>query len=99
HPPQHRQLRTLRVRNRDDRSVVEHFIEGLEVGEIEPAVKRRQSPTAKGSEQRKLEKVDVEVNDIEFIGAPSNLIQHHYVVWQMIQDGRIEPQRLFAAGH
>ena len=50
-------------------------------------------------EQRKLELVDMEVQNVEILGALADAIEHQHVVGNGIPDARVEPQRLRHAGH
>ena len=69
----------------------------LEIGQVLPAVQRRHRPPRLIVEDREVELVDVEMQDVELAPCP-NLIEHHHVVGDDVADGRIEPQRLGAQG-
>ena len=49
--------------------------------------------------QRELKLVDMEVQDVELVGALAHAIEHQHVIGDRIDDAGIEPQRLGHAGH
>src|ERR1700740_3179654 len=57
---------------------------------------RRQRPAPEWREEGEMEKIDVEMNDVECLGATRHLVQHHQMVGQRILAIVIEPQRLAA---
>jgi hypothetical protein len=42
---------------------------------------------------RKMELIDMEVQDIEITGAFSHTVQHQHKIWNRIEHFRVEPQR------
>jgi hypothetical protein len=46
-----------------------------------------------------MQEIDVEVKDVKFMGAPANFLQYHYLVWQVIPDSRVKPERDIRACH
>jgi hypothetical protein len=64
-----------------------------------PAVQRRHRALRLVVEDREVELVDVEMQDVELACRSTHLVEHHHVVGNDVADGRIEPQRLRAAGH
>ena len=50
-------------------------------------------------EQREMELVDMEVQDVEVVGALAHAVQHQHVIGDRIADAGVEPQRRGHAGH
>ena len=89
----------LRVGDRDQRHVVEADIERKQIGQILAAVQRGDGAARDRPEQREMKLVDVEVQDVEFVGALAHAIEHQHVIGDRIADAGVEPQRLRHAGH
>jgi hypothetical protein len=88
-----RDRRALTVRDRDQRHFVEAEIERLQVRQILPAVQRRQRAARKPPKQRKLELVDVKVQDVEIVSTFAHSVQHQHVIRNRIAHVPVEPQR------
>ena len=88
-----RDRRALTVGDRDQRHFVEAEIERPQVRQILPAVQRRQSAAGQRPKQRKMELVDVEVQNVEIVGTFAYAVQHQHVIRNRIAHIRIEPQR------
>ena len=89
----------LRVGDGHQRHIVEAHIKRNQIGQILPAVQRGDGAVRDRPEQRKLELVDMEVQDVEFIGALAHAIEHQHVVGNWIADAVFEPQRFGYARH
>ena len=50
-------------------------------------------------EDREVELVGVEMQDVERGCHPPHLVEHHHVVGDRVDDARAQPERLGAAGH
>ena len=50
-------------------------------------------------EQRELKLIDMEVQDVEIVGALAHAIEHQHVIGNRIADAGVEPQRLGHAGN
>ena len=88
-----RDRRALTVGDRDQRHFVEAEIERPQVRQILPAVQRRQRAAGERPKQRKMELVDVEVQDVEIVGTFAYSVQHQHVIRNRIAHVRVEPQR------
>ena len=89
----------LVVGDRNQRHVVEAEIERQQIGQILAAVQRGDGAARDRPEQRELELVDMEVQDVEVVGALAHAIEHQHVIGDRIDDAGVEPQRLGHAGH
>ena len=67
HPVDRRHRRALGVGDGDQRHVGEDAVERHQVGQVEPAVQRRHRGGGDGAQQRELQEVDVEVQDVEVL--------------------------------
>ena len=61
-------------------------------------MQRRDCPVGHRSEQREMKLVDMEVQDVEIVGAFAHAVKHQHVVGDRIADVGIEPQRRGNAG-
>ena len=89
----------LIVGDRDQRHVVEAEIERQQIGQVLAAVQGGDGAVRDRPEQRELKLVDMEVQDVEVIGALAHAIEHQHVIGDRIDDAGVEPQRLGHAGH
>jgi hypothetical protein len=62
-----------------------------------PAMQRCQGPRSHVAEYRKMEMVDVEVQDVELRGARTHLVEHQHVIRNIVAAGALEPDRTGAA--
>jgi hypothetical protein len=69
------------------------------IGKILSAVQRRERPRGLGPEHRKMHIIDMKVQDVEFVGSFTQLIEHHHLMRDRIADRRVKPQRMGGAGH
>ena len=88
-----RDRRALTVGDRDQRHFVEAEIERPQVRQILPAMQRRQRAAGKRPKQRKMELVDVEVQDVEIVSTFAHSVQHQHVIRNRIAHVPVEPQR------
>ena len=89
----------LSVGDRDQRHVVEAQIEREQIGQVLAAVQRGDSAARDRPEQREMELIDMEMQDVEVVGALADAIEHQHVIGDRIADAGVEPQRLGHAGH
>ncbi len=75
---QHRQA--LRVGDRDQRHVVKTHIKRKQIGQILAAVQGGNGAVCDRPERRKLELVDVEMQNIKFVGALAHAIEHQHII-------------------
>ena len=75
HPLRLRQWASLRMRNGDNRHIGKPVIKGRQIGQIEPAVQCGYLSKRSATRQREVKVVDMEMNDVELVGAPKNLLQ------------------------
>ena len=61
-------------------------------------MERRHRSVGEVAYERIVEHVHVEVQNVELIGHPSDLVEHKDVMGSGVLDARIKPQRDFAAG-
>jgi hypothetical protein len=85
--------RTLRVRDGDDRNVAEPAVEGRQVRNVETSVKRRDVRRWLPARERKVQVVDVEVDDVELGRARAHLVEHGHVPRQLVDALFVEPER------
>jgi hypothetical protein len=69
------------------------------VGKVLPAMERRERAAARGLKQREMHIVDVEVQNVELVGALAHLVQHDHVVGKRVANVGIEAQRAGGAGN
>ena len=89
----------LIVGDRNQRHVVEAEIERQEIGQVLAAMQGGDGAARDRPEQRELELIDMEVQDVEVVGALAHAIEHQHVIGDRIEDAGVEPQRLGHAGH
>jgi hypothetical protein len=75
-PVERRQGLALGVRDRDQRHLGEGAIERRQVGQVLPTVQRGERRGRDLAEQREVQDVDVEMQDVELGAAPPHLVQH-----------------------
>jgi len=78
----------------DDGNVVEDLVDRLELGQVEPAVQRGEIGHARATHDRESEIVDMEVDDVELVGAAGQLLEHADVRCQIVANRRVEAQRV-----
>ena len=61
-------------------------------------MERRHRSVDEVANERIVEDIDMEVQNVELIGHPSDLVEHDDVIGNGVLDARIKPQRDFAAG-
>ena len=66
--------------------------------QILPAMKRGQGATCERAKKRELEKIDVKMNDVEFVRALAHLIDHKHEVRNGIAHRIIESERVITTG-
>ena len=84
----------LIVGDRNQRHVVEAEIERNEIGQVLAAVQRGDGAARDRPEQRKLKLIDMEVQNVEVVGALAHAVEHQHVIGNRIDDAGVEPQRL-----
>ena len=89
----------LIVGDRNERHVVEAEIERQQVGQVLAAMQGGDGAVRDRPEQRELKLIDMEVQDVEVVGALAHAIEHQHVIGDRIDDAGVEPQRLGHAGH
>jgi hypothetical protein len=67
------------------------------IGKVLAAVKRRHSPHRLRSKQRKMQVVDMKVQEVEIGGALPHFVQHQRMMRNWVTDIRIEAQRTGSA--
>ena len=90
---------TLVVRDRDQRHVGKAQIERKQIGQVLTPVQRGDGAACDRPKQREMELIDMEVQDVEVVGALAHAIEHQHVIGNRIADAGVEPQRLGHAGH
>ena len=89
---------SLVVRDRDQRHMGKGVVDRVEVRQIEPAVQRCHALMGEVLEQRILQQIDMEMDHVELIGPPADVVEHHEVAGDVIADAG-EPQALRDAGN
>src|SRR3546814_18819546 len=59
-----------------------------------PPVQRRHRPVREIADQRKLQEIDVEVQDVELVRTAPHLLQHPHMVRDVVPHGRSEERRV-----
>src|SRR6516164_439737 len=90
---------TLRIRNRYERHFAETKIEWPEIRHILPAMRRGEGALRYVTKQRKMELIDVEVEDVEIVDEFVHPVEHEHVIRNGVAHVRIQPQRLRDARH
>ena len=89
----------LRVRNRDERHMRKSAIERKQVRQVLPAVQGRQRLGADVAKQRHMERVDMEMQDVEAARDSADLVEHDHVMRNIILDRGIQTYRFCRAGN
>jgi hypothetical protein len=89
----------LVIGDRNDRDICEGLVEGLEILQIQTAMQCRQRAVGEISDQREMQQIDVEMQDIKLMRAAANFLQHHHLMRQLVLDRRVKPQRDVRAGY
>src|ERR1700722_5575974 len=80
----------LSVRDRDERHMRKSAIHWKQVRHVLPAMQGSQRLGADVTEQRHVERVDMEVEDVEAARDSADLVEHDHVMRNMILDGGIQ---------
>jgi hypothetical protein len=99
HPVGAGQRQALRVGDRHHRNVVEFAIKRLQIGQIEPAMQRRDMRNGLPSRHREVEVVDMEVNDIELPRHAAHALEQQDVMGELVDAVIVETQRPRRDGH
>ena len=83
----------MRVGDRHHRLGPILAVQRSEVGDVEPAVERGQTRQPQPPADRKMEIVDVEVNDVEAVRRREHLLHHQDVVRELVDATLVQPQR------
>ena len=83
----------LCIRDRDQRHLGKAQIQWLDVREVLPAMQRRDRPAGHRFEQREMKLIDMEVQNIKFLGGVADPVEHQHVVGNGIVDIGVEPDR------
>src|ERR1700678_3087571 len=84
---------TLRVRDGDQRHLRKCAIERKQVGQVLPAVQGSQRLGSDVTEQRHMESINMEVEDVEATRDSAYLVEHDHVMGNMILDRGIQAYR------
>jgi hypothetical protein len=71
----------------------ESVVDGVEIRKVEPTMQRGHALMGEVLEERVLQEIDMEMNDVEPDGLPADVVEHHKVAGDVIADAR-EPQPL-----
>src|ERR1700683_340900 len=82
----------------DQRHFAEAGIEGLEIAQILPAVQCGQGPCRQRAEKRKMEQIDVKMENVELIRTLPDLINHQHEVRNDVAHCRIKAERTGTTG-
>lgn len=83
----------------DQRHLRKGSVERLQIGQVEPAVQCRDGALGEVADERIMEQLDVEMQDVGFLRPAPDLVEHHDVERQMVLDRRVQSQRHVAAAH
>jgi len=67
----------LALGDRDQGHLREDAVDRLEVRQVQAAVQGRDAFVGEVLEQHMLEQVDMEMEDVELLGTPPHLVEHH----------------------
>lgn len=98
HEAPRRQRLALRHRNGCQRHLPKECEERQKIRKVEPPVHGRQGAVRHFGKDRKMNIVDVKMQQIEFARATPHLLDHRHVVRQGVFHARIEPQCLGRTG-
>src|SRR4030095_5734165 len=87
YPARFRQRFALSVRNGDNGHILELGEQGRQFGHVEATVHGRDVCDRQTPNQRQMELRDMEVDDIEFVSALRDLLEHQDVRRKVIADG------------
>ena len=91
--PVHRRHRlALIAGDRDERNVGKGRVDVLELRKIQPAVQGRDGPVREIADQRIVQDVEVEVENVEGVGQRAHAIEHHDMGRNRILDARVQAQ-------
>jgi hypothetical protein len=89
-----RDRRALAVGDRDERHLREGDIDRMIIRQVEPSMQRGDASVLKALEQRVLEQIDMEMEDVEFVRALPHLVQHDQEMGRLVLDaGESEGRR------
>jgi hypothetical protein len=88
----------LRRRDRDQRELRKPTHDHSQVVQIEPAVHRCHCFVPLRGEEREVQVVGVEVQDVELVRLPPHAVEHYQMIDEWVFDAAVEPQRRVAAG-
>ena len=74
-------------------------VAGAEVRDVEPAVQGRDRARREVAEERQVQEVDMEVNDVELVGPLADPVEHRQMGGEVRFEIRVQPKRALAAGH
>ena len=87
----------LVIGDRHERELGEDPIRHGQIGQIQPSMLGSQRKRGKIAEQREMQVVDMEVQDVEFGRPPAHPIEHDHVIGQRIPNRGLESERLLRA--
>ncbi|CAM2163741.1 hypothetical protein BO443_120084 [Burkholderia orbicola] len=87
-----RQRLALVVRDRHDRRIRERVEHRLQLRQVEAPVQRRHVRRVEARHQRERQVVEVEVQHVEFVRDPGDLLEEPHMGRHRIADRRVEPQ-------
>src|SRR6202451_2019721 len=94
-----RQWFALVVRDGNQWHFAKAAIKGLEIPQILSAVQRGQGPRRQRAEQGEMKQIDVKMENVEFVGALPNLIDHQHEARDSVEHRGIKPKRATATGN
>src|SRR5262245_1010454 len=94
YPARFRQRLALSIRNRNDRHILELGEQWRQFRHVETTVHGRDVCDGQTSHNRQMKLRDMKVNDIEFVSALRDFLEHQDVGRELIAYGAVEAQRV-----
>ena len=89
----------LVIGDRHQRHVAEPDVERLEIGQVLAAMQSCQGLARNRPEQWKVKLIDVEMENVEFLGTLAHAVEHEHVVWDRVAHIEVQPQRHGSTGN
>ena len=89
----------LRVRDRDQRHFIEARVKRVQIRQVLAAVQGSDSTACDIPKQRKMELIDVEMQNVKLVGSLADAIEHQHVIRDRIAHAGVETESLRYAGN
>jgi len=89
---------SLRIGDGNERHLGKFIIKQWQIGQVEPTMQSGQLAERAAPRKRKMEVIDMKMNEIELVGALKHVLKHQNVVGEGI-NRLAQPKRARRAGH